>query len=140
MSKKHLWYKCSTEGVQDQHDVDVDEAVKIINTYISEFKDSYDNDEDAISATVFGFAKTNSIFIEFSIDTRQEFRIKYEGKEPYKLLFLNLSKFYQKEYKLDCKTTLENVTKKYFEETDEDFRTFFDQIKAEEVKARGFVS
>src|SRR5215469_2252651 len=85
------WYSIGLNGKVEEHEpVDLEEAVKIIDQYLSKAGRKFKTDKEALAASMFGFSKSKSDFVEISIFGSRQFSCKFEysaSGKPFSRLF-----------------------------------------------------
>lgn len=110
------WYSIDNElSTVDHEAVTKDGAMAIIDEYFTRLLPHYKFGEDAIAATMFGFQKSESEFVEICINRQNLVSFKYEVSEPRKVLFLTIPKVYQKELTLHSKEELKAKVEAFFD-------------------------
>lgn len=117
-----------TEGTKDIRVVTVNEALSIIGKYIDSQKNAYDDPNEAIADSMFGFSLNKSDFIEICIDSKHEYRIRLECRYPRRWWFLPFKAFYQKEYVVLSVIELNAIVEQFFMQKLGDFKAYFDAL------------
>ncbi len=128
---KRMFYKCSVDGPSDIELVNLAKAQEITSQYIKNQKDFYEDADLAILESMFGFHETSSDFIEISIDSKVDYRIRLECKVPKSLWFISYSSLYQKEYKLNSPEKLNAIVGQFFAHDVLGFKAYFDNLNYE---------
>ncbi len=123
-----MFYTVSVDGAEDQGFVDIQEALKITSSYINSQKAFYDDPDEAVKESMFGFSINQSDFVEVSIDTKEEFRIRLECKCPKSFWFLKWNSLYQKEFHVDTISKLNEILQQFFTHEALDFKSYFDSL------------
>src|SRR5215469_5649408 len=73
------WYSIGLSGKVEEHEpVDLEEAVGIIDRYLSRMGQKFETDKEALAASMFGFSKAKSDFIEIGVNGSKQFSCKFE--------------------------------------------------------------
>ncbi len=62
--------------------VNVERALEIVDEYYSRADTFFENSEDALAATMFGFSRSASEFIEFCVNGSSSISYKFEWSDP----------------------------------------------------------
>lgn len=135
---KRMFYKCSVDGPSDIEHVDSTRAQEITIKYIENQEDFYEDSDLAIRESMFGFYEAPSDFIEISIDSKKDYRIRFECKVSKSLWFITHSSIYQKEFKTDSSTELNNIVNEFFKRNIIDFKDYFDSLEFDESPPLSF--
>lgn len=125
---KRMFYQCSVDGLLDIEHVDSTRAQEITIQYIENQQDFYEDSDLAILESIFGFYETPSNFIEISIDSKKDYRIRFECKVSKSLWFITFSSIYQKEYEIHSSAELNNIVNEFFKHNIIDFKDYFDGL------------
>ena len=69
-------------AVEEHEPVDLEEALKIADRYLARGGEMFEYEEDASSATTFGFSRSKDTFIEIDINCLTEISYKFEISDP----------------------------------------------------------
>jgi len=73
------WYSMNLDQKVAEHEsIDLKGAIRIIDRYLIGAGQHFENDREAIAATLFGFSKSRTDFIEFCVLGPQQFSFKIE--------------------------------------------------------------
>ena len=87
------WYSINDDlAVEDHGPVGLDEALKIVDRYLARCTEQFDDAEKAIAATMFGFSRSKSTFIEICVNDPTQISLKIEISGPESSLFKRLFK------------------------------------------------
>jgi hypothetical protein len=77
------WYSVDKDlNLVEHAPVSLERAIIIAEEYFSRANQKFENGEDAISATLFGFSRSPSEFIEICINGPSEISYTFESSEP----------------------------------------------------------
>jgi len=63
------WYSINDDlAVEDHGPVGLDEALTIVDQYLARGTEQFDDAEKAIAATMFGFSRSKSTFVEICVN------------------------------------------------------------------------
>jgi hypothetical protein len=80
---KITWYSMSHNLAVEQHEpVTLSDALKIVDRYLARGSGQPDSGEDAIAATMFGFSRSESDFIEICVSGPNRIAYKFEAADP----------------------------------------------------------
>jgi hypothetical protein len=125
---KRIFYSCSIDGAKAERVVESNSALEILDSYLAKQKEKYESDVEAIADSMFGFSINRSDFIEISIDSKTEYRIKLECKFKKKLWFFSWNSLYQKEYHVNVIDALKELITKFFENEVGIYKEQFDSL------------
>ena len=109
-------------------DVSLDEAIKIVEIYVSSQKDFWESADDPFAISIFSFAKDRKNFIELAIDSKTDFRARLVCPIPKEFLFLRWMGEYSKEWHIPTEVELIQIVKHYFQMNDEAMQSYFDKL------------
>jgi hypothetical protein len=102
--------------------INLQQAMFIVDEYFKRLKPRYEWGEEALSASMFGFQKSEGEFIEISIISPGEILLKHETSAPKKIFFANLEAISQKEKKLTSVDATKQVVAQFFKMDGNEFR------------------
>jgi hypothetical protein len=116
------WYSINRNLAVEEHEpVPLDEALKIADRYLACAGKQYESAEEAIAATMFGFSRSASDFIEFCVNGPDDILYKLEMARPNASWF---RRFFcgplQHEERLTCREDLVQKVRAFFETSDYD--------------------
>jgi hypothetical protein len=114
---------------QDFGEITVTAAIAAINEKYNNLRSYYENEEIALTETMFGFSRSNSDFIEISLHTRNEIHFKYERALTKR--FLLFQKLFVHEDIITNLQTLVDRTKRFFEMKADDFQSYLESLKSQ---------
>lgn len=77
------WYSLGSDLKPREHaPVDFKQALEIVDQYYLRAGGVYDHGEDALAASLFGFSRSPSEFIEFSVNAPADISYKFEWADP----------------------------------------------------------
>jgi hypothetical protein len=80
---KIKWFSMNLHQRVEEHEpVDLKQATEITNQYIGHGGEKFKTDNEALAATMFGFSKSKSEFIEICIDGLQQISYRFEFSDP----------------------------------------------------------
>lgn len=84
MTSPHIkWYSLDEDMRTCEHPpVDLHRALEIAEGYYARGEGRFDSAEEAVSATMFGFSRSSTEFIEFCINGPSEISYKFEFADP----------------------------------------------------------
>ena len=81
-SAKISWYSIGLNGKVEEHEpIDLEGAAGIIDRYLIYAGQKYKSDKEAIAATMFGFSKSKSDFVEICVYGPNQFSYRFEFSE-----------------------------------------------------------
>ena len=118
------WYSTKRDLSPEDHGaVDVEAAVDIVRRYFGNLKMLYESGEEALAATMFGFSRSESDFIELCVHTTTHVDLRVEP--PVRSsggVFRRLLRPKAGDIKLGSQGETEQCVREYFQETPENFR------------------
>jgi hypothetical protein len=92
------WYSIDGNlSIVERGAVAKQDAMRIIDEYSQRADATYERGEDALSATMFGFQKSKTEFVEICFHSTDEIFFTYEHSVPRKFLFLSVPKITRSE-------------------------------------------
>jgi hypothetical protein len=84
MNKTEIkWYSMNLDQKVEEHEpIDLERAIKIADQYLASGNEKFKDDIEAIAATMFGFSKSKSNFIEICINGPKQISYKFEFSNP----------------------------------------------------------
>lgn len=80
---KMAWYSMTSTLAVEKHDpIGLDEALKIVDRYLARSSEKFKTAEEAIAATMFGFSRSESEFIEICVNGPAQISYKLEFANP----------------------------------------------------------
>ena len=77
------WYSTTPKLAVEEHDpIRLDEALKLVDRYLARGSEKFKTVEEAIAATMFGFSRSKSEFIEICINGPTKISYKFEVSDP----------------------------------------------------------
>jgi hypothetical protein len=77
------WYSMSRElAVQEHESIGLAQALQIVDRYLARGNERFASGEAAIAATMFGFSRSRSEFIEICINGPTQISYKFEASDP----------------------------------------------------------
>ena len=121
---KIIWYSITLELATKEHGpVGLDEAVEIVERYRSLGNVKYESAEEGLTASMFGFSRSKSEFIEFCINGSRSISYKFEMSDPNASWFNKLFKgVYQHEDELHSHDELVKKVEEFFTTPMEEIR------------------
>jgi hypothetical protein len=111
------WYSIGLNQKVEEHEpVDLEEAAGIINKYLSYAGQKFKTDKEALAASMFGFSKSKSDFIEICVNGSEQFSYKFEFSASGK----PLSRVFRHEEELQSKDELVKKVAEFFNNTSEE--------------------
>lgn len=104
------------------------QAMDIIDKYILAQDIPTETGEQAVANSMFGFSINSDTFIELALDTRDEFRIKFETPETKKLAFIKIPGLFQKEKFTQDKEELKRIAAEFFDLSHDEFKDYFKSL------------
>ncbi len=110
------WYSTNRDLATEEHGpIGLDEALKIVDRYLTRGRDTFESAEKAIAATMFGFSRSESDFIEICVNGPTEISCKFEAADPNASWFRKLFKgAFQHEEELHSREELVRKVKEFF--------------------------
>lgn len=118
------WYSTNRDlSAEDRGVVDVEAAIGIVRRYFDDLRSHYGSGEEALAATMFGFSRSESDFIELCIHTPTHVALRVEPPPSSSAgLFKRLFRAKTGEIKLSSRAETEQRVREYFQETPANFR------------------
>jgi len=69
-------------AVEEHDPIELDEALKIVDRYLARGSEKFQTVEEAIAATMFGFSRSKSEFIEICVNGPTQISYKFETTDP----------------------------------------------------------
>jgi hypothetical protein len=83
MEEKLKWYSMNRQLKTEEHEpVTLQEALAILDRYLARAGEKFESAEEAMAATMFGFCRSKSDFIEICINGENQFSYHFEMAEP----------------------------------------------------------
>jgi hypothetical protein len=77
------WHSMTaTLAVEEHEPIGLDEAVKVVDLYLARSCEKFKTAEEAIAATMFGFSRSKSEFIEICVSGPAQISYKFEVADP----------------------------------------------------------
>lgn len=77
------WYSMNLHQKVEEHEpVDLEQAIKIVDQYLAHGREKFISDNEALAATMFGFSKSKSEFIEICINGPKQISYKFVFSNP----------------------------------------------------------
>jgi hypothetical protein len=77
------WYSMNLKLKVEEHEaISLDEAIKIVDRYLARGGEKFQTAEEAIAATMFGFSRSKSEFIEICVNGPIQISYKFEVSDP----------------------------------------------------------
>ena len=77
------WYSLNLgQKVVEHESVDLDRAIGIADEYLARGSEKFKSDKEAFAATMFGFSKSKSDFVEICVNGPKEISYKFEYSDP----------------------------------------------------------
>jgi len=77
------WYSINLDQKVEEHEpIDLERAIKIADQYLARGNEKFKDDREAVAATMFGFSKSKSNFIEICINRPKQISFKFEFSNP----------------------------------------------------------
>ena len=124
MASGIAWYSTNRDlSTEDRGAVDVEAAMDIVRRYFGNLKTHYDSGEEALAATMFGFSRSESDYIELCIHTTTHVALRVEPPPRSSGgVFRRLLRAKAGDIKLGSQGETEQCVREYFQETPESFR------------------
>ena len=122
------WYAMGPDlKTQEQGSIELAAALAVIDAYFARQKPSYESGEDALSETMFGFARAPDDFIEICLHTASEISFTSQlPPSPAGGFFAKLKGGFRRERTLDSRDALRRQVTAYFTMTPEAFKAEVD--------------
>jgi hypothetical protein len=113
---KITWYSMNRELEVEQHEaIGLDEARNLVDRYLARANEKFSSAEDAIAATLFGFSRSESEFIEIGVNSPTRISYKLEIADPEASWFHKLFKgVYRHEEELHSREELVQKIQEFF--------------------------
>ena len=72
----------ATLAVEEHDPIGLDEALKLVDRYLARSCEKFKTAEEAIAATMFGFSRSKSEFIEICVSGPAQISYKFEVADP----------------------------------------------------------
>ncbi len=73
------WYSMDEELRTVDHDpVDLEQAIEIADRYLNELRPQYESGEKALAATMFGFIREDSSYMQICLHARNQIDVEYD--------------------------------------------------------------
>jgi hypothetical protein len=77
------WYSISNKLALEEHEpIALEEALRIVDRYLNQGTEEVASGEQALAATMFGFSRSKSDFIEICINGPTQISYKFEMADP----------------------------------------------------------
>src|SRR5260221_9985722 len=77
------WYSMTPKLAVEEHEpIGLDEALKLVDRYLARGNEKFETAEEAMAATMFGFSRSKSEFIEICINGPGQISYKFEVADP----------------------------------------------------------
>ena len=127
MDKTHIWYTMSLDGPQDEHPVTCADALQTTHDYIRRLKAYYETDAELIRDSQFGFCIDKDNFLEISLDSKSEFRIRFECQTEKSFIGLKRKATFSREYRTGQIADLDSIVHHFFAFDLDQFKAYFIQ-------------
>ena len=110
------WYSMTPKLAVEEHDpIGLDEALKIVDRYLARGSEKFQTGEEAIAATMFGFCRSKSEFIEICVNGPTQISYKFEISDPTASWFSKLFKgVFRREAELHSREELIQKVEEFF--------------------------
>jgi hypothetical protein len=110
------WYSMTPKLAVEEHDpIGLDEALKLVDRYLARGGEKFQTAEEAIAATMFGFSRSKSEFIEICINGPAQISYKLEVSDPAASWFSKLFKgVFRRETELHSREELVQKVEEFF--------------------------
>jgi hypothetical protein len=110
------WYSTTTKLTVEEHDpIDLAEALKLVDRYLSRGSEKFKTAEEAIAATMFGFSRSKSEFIEICVNGPAQISYKFEISDPSASWFSKLFQgVFRREAELHSREDLVQKVEEFF--------------------------
>jgi hypothetical protein len=112
-------------NLQEQGEITRQAAIETVDKYVAGQRDLSGSAGHVVSQSIFGFSLDKRTFIEISLDTEEEFRVKFETPEQKKLAFIKMPGLFQKEVSVLGKDALTNLVSEFFTLSCDEFKDHF---------------
>lgn len=129
MDRQLTWDTMGPNGPQEQYPVNCRQAIQITHEYIGNLKDYYETDAELIKDTCFRFCIDQSNFLEITIDSKSEYRVRFECQIEGALAGLTGKETFTRTYKSNTVIDLDNIIHHLFAFDPKHFKAFFLQRK-----------
>ena len=117
MTDTHIrWYSMTATLAVEEHDpIELDEALKLVDRYLARSCEKFKTAEEAIAATMFGFSRSKSEFIEICVSGPAQISYKFEVADPEGSWFSKLFKgAFKREEELHSREELVQKVEEFF--------------------------
>lgn len=125
MDRQLTWDTMSPNGPQEQHLVNCRQAIQITHEYIGSLKDYYETDAELIRDTCFRFCIDKNNFLEITLDSRSEYRVRFTCQIERPFLGSTRKENFARTYKTNTVIDLDNVIHHLFAFDPVHFKAFF---------------
>lgn len=110
------WYSTTRDLKTERHEpVGLDEALKIVDRYLAAANQTFESGEEALAATMFGFSRSKSEFIEICVHGPSQISYLFEMSDPNASWFRKLfGGVYQHEEELHSRAQLVEKVTEFF--------------------------
>lgn len=127
MDTTRIWYTVGLDGPQEEHPVNCEDAQRITHEYITQLKEIYETDAELIRDSCFGFCTDKDNFLEISLDSKAEFRVKFECRTEKSLIGIKRTATFSQAYKTGKVADLDSLIHHFFAFDLDQFKLFFAQ-------------
>jgi hypothetical protein len=110
------WYSMNPKLAVEEHDpIELDEALKLVDRYLARGSEKFKTAEEAIAATMFGFSRSKSEFIEICVNGPAQISYKFEVSDSDASWFCKLFKgVFRREEELHSREELVQKVEEFF--------------------------
>jgi hypothetical protein len=110
------WYSMTPKLVIEEHEpIGLDEALKLVDRYLARSCERFETAEEAIAATMFGFSRSKSEFIEICVNGANQISYKFEVADLEAPWFRKLFKgVFRRETELHSREELRQKVEEFF--------------------------
>jgi len=127
MDNTRIWYTVSLDGPQDEHPATCAHALQITHDYIARLQAYYETDAELVRDSQFGFCVDKHNFLEISLDSKSEFRIRFECQTEKSFIGLKRKATFSREYQIGQIADLYNIIHHFFAFDLDQFKAYFIQ-------------
>jgi len=109
-------------------------AEKIIDQYVEGQKNSYQSIDDPFAMSIFAFRKSMKNFIEIAIDSKSDFRVRYECKHYKRFWGFNFLSTFDKDLYVPEINNVKYVVRGFYTLSNDDFFKYFSSLPYKESK------
>ena len=109
-------------------------AEKIIDQYVEGQKNSYQSIDDPFAMSIFAFRKSMKNFIEIAIDSKSDFRVRYECKHYKRFWGFNFLSTFDKDLYVPEINNVKYVVRGFYTLSNDDFFKYFSSFPYKESK------